>query len=189
MGGAWVNSGQRAVFLDRDGVLNRAVIRDGKPFPPASPAELEIAPDTAVLSELKALGFLLVVVTNQPDVGRGTQKREIVDAIHYRLRAVVPLDDIFVCYHVDGDQCDCRKPEPGLIFRAAEKYDLDLPASYLIGDRWRDIEAGERAGCKTVLIDYGYSEPSPRSGPAVRVTSLRAAAEWIVEQNQRAIAG
>ena len=151
-------------------------------------AELEIVPDASALGELKALGFLLVVVTNQPDVARGTLMRETVDAIHDRLKAVVLLDDIFVCYHTDGDGCDCRKPEPGLIFRAAEKYGIDLRASYLIGDRWRDIEAGERAGCKTVLIDYGYSEQSPRSGPAVRVPSLRAAAEWIVEHNQRAMA-
>lgn len=183
-----MSGGQRAVFLDRDGVLNRAVIRGGKPFPPASPAELEIVPDAAVLGELKALGFLLVVVTNQPDVARGTQTREAVDGIHDRLKAVVPLDDIFVCYHADTDLCGCRKPEPGLIFRAAEKYGIDLQASYLVGDRWRDIEAGERAGLKTVLIDYGYSEQSPRLGPAVRVTSLRAAAEWIVEHNQRAMA-
>ena len=185
MGRASMSSRQRAVFLDRDGVLNRALVRDGKPFPPASPSELEIMPDTAALVELKALGFLLLVVTNQPDVARGTQKREIVDAIHDRLKAVVPLDDIFVCYHTDSDRCDCRKPEPGLIFRAAEKHAIDLTASYLIGDRWRDIEAGERAGCKTVLIDYGYSEQNPRLGPSIRVTSLREATDWIVSQNQR----
>jgi D-glycero-D-manno-heptose 1,7-bisphosphate phosphatase len=179
-----MNRGHRAVFLDRDGVLSRAVVRDGKPYPPASLSELEIMPDTEALAELKEMGFLLVVVTNQPDVARGTQKRETVEAIHERLRAAVPLDDIFVCYHTDGDGCDCRKPQPGLIFRAAAKYAIDLPASYLVGDRWRDIEAGERAGCTTVLIDYGYREQSPSTGPSMRVTSLRAATDWIVKRNQ-----
>jgi D-glycero-D-manno-heptose 1,7-bisphosphate phosphatase len=183
MGRVAMNGSVRAVFLDRDGVLNRALVRNGKPYPPASPSELEIMPDTSALSDLKQLGFLLLVVTNQPDVARGTQKRETVEAIHDRLRAALPLDDIFVCYHTDGDGCDCRKPQPGLIFRAAEQYGIDLAASFLVGDRWRDIEAGENAGCKTVLIDYSYQERSPRAGPAMRVTSLRAAAEWIIAQD------
>jgi D-glycero-D-manno-heptose 1,7-bisphosphate phosphatase len=184
MGRAAVNGGRRAVFLDRDGVLNRAPLRDGKPYPPAALSDLEILPDTAAaLADLKQLGFLLVVVTNQPDVGRGTQKRDTVDAIHDRLKHALPLDDIFVCYHTDSDECDCRKPEPGLILRAATTYTIDLTTSYLVGDRWRDIEAGERAGCKTVLIEYGYREQAPRIGPTTRVTSLRAAADWIVEQN------
>lgn len=181
-----MTGGRRAVFLDRDGVLSRALVRDGKPYPPAAPSEVEILPGTvAALADLKKLGFLLVVVTNQPDVGRGTQKPEIVDAIHDRLKEALPLDDVFVCYHTDGDGCDCRKPLPGLIHRAAEKHGIDVAASYLIGDRWRDIEAGERAGCKTVLIDYDYRERAPSAGPAVRVTSLRAAADWIGEQNPR----
>jgi len=178
-----IGGGRRAVFLDRDGVLNRAMVRDGKPYPPASPSELEIIPDTAgALADLKKLGFLLVVVTNQPDVGRGTQKREVVEAIHDRLREALPLDDVLVCFHTDNDACDCRKPRPGLIFRAAERYGIDVTASYMIGDRWRDIEAGERAGCRTVLIDYGYREQAPSVGPAVRVTSLRAATDWIASQ-------
>ena len=177
-------TGRRAVFLDRDGVLNRATMRDGKPYPPASLSEMEILPDmAAVLAGLKKSGFLLLVVTNQPDVGRGTQDRAVVDAIHDRLKESLPLDDVFVCCHSDADRCDCRKPAPGLILRAAEKHGIDVAASYLIGDRWRDIEAGEGAGCKTVLIDYGYREKAPSVGPAVRVTSLRAAADWINEQN------
>jgi D-glycero-D-manno-heptose 1,7-bisphosphate phosphatase len=175
-----VNRQARAVFLDRDGVLNRALLRDGKPYPPASLAELEILPDAAAaLAVLKRLGFLLVVVTNQPDVGRGTQQQEIVDAMHAHLRETLPIDDILVCYHADEHGCDCRKPEPGLILRAAAKYEIELTASYMVGDRWRDIEAGERAGCKTVLIEYGYREQGPRIGPSVRVASLGAATNWI----------
>ena len=170
-----MNSWPRAVFLDRDGVLNRALIRNGKPYPPATLSDFEILPDTpAALAALKQLGFLLVVVTNQPDVGRGTQKREVVDAIHDRLKQSLPLDGIYVCYHTDDDGCDCRKPEPGLILRAAAEHTIDLAASYLVGDRWRDIEAGERAGCKTALIECGYRERHPpRSRNSVQRTQSK----------------
>jgi transaldolase len=181
-----MTGGRRAVFLDRDGVINRAVVRDGRPYPPATLAELEIPPDTAAaLAGLKRSGFLLLVVTNQPDVGRGAQQRAVVDSIHDRLKESLPLDDVFVCCHTDDDRCDCRKPAPGLIFRAAERYGIDVAASFLIGDRWRDIEAGESAGCRTVLIDYGYRERPPSAGPAVRVRSLRAAVNWIVAQSPK----
>jgi D-glycero-D-manno-heptose 1,7-bisphosphate phosphatase len=181
-----MTGGRRAVFLDRDGVLNRAFVRDGRPYPPSSLSELEILPDTAAaLTELKRSGFLLVVVTNQPDVGRGTQEREVVDAIHDRLQEALPLDDVCVCYHTDDDHCDCRKPKPGLIFRAAERHSIDLAASYLIGDRWRDMDAGERAGCQTILIDYGYRERTPSAAPTARVASLRAATDWIGKMNPR----
>jgi transaldolase len=189
MGRCSVTGGaRRAVFLDRDGVINRAVVRDGKPYAPATLAELQIVPDCAeALADLKKLGFLLVVVTNQPDVGRGTQQREVVDRIHDHLQNALPLDDIFACYHTDGDACDCRKPQTGLIRRASEKFGIDMAASYLIGDRWRDIEAGERAGCKTVMIDYGYTEQAPSVGPAVRVRSLREATDWIAERHRSAV--
>lgn len=173
---------RRAVFLDRDGVINRALVRDGRPYPPAALDELEILPDApAALADLKRLGYLLVVVTNQPDVGRGVQTREAVEAMHAELKRALPLDDVLVCYHTDSDRCDCRKPLPGLIFRAAERYGIDVRASYLIGDRWRDIEAGESAGCMTILIDHGYAERGPGAGPMQRVSSLRAAADWIGE--------
>jgi D-glycero-D-manno-heptose 1,7-bisphosphate phosphatase len=167
--------------LDRDGVLNRAVVRNGKPYPPAGVPELEVMPDApGALADLKRLGFLLLVVTNQPDVGRGTQERATVEAMHQMLRSCLPVDDVFTCYHADADECECRKPKPGLLLRAARQYGLDLHSCFLIGDRWRDIEAGERAGCRTALIDYGYDESGPRLEPDARVASLRAAADWIV---------
>lgn len=178
------NSLRSAVFLDRDGVLNRAVIRGGKPYPPASLAELEMLPDVKeALADLKAAGFLLLVVTNQPDVGKGTQSREMVEAIHARLRAELPLDDIFVCYHVDADACSCRKPMPGLLEQAALQYGIDLASSYMVGDRWRDIDAGHRAGCTTIFLDYAYQERGPEREPAVRVQSLREAARWILDRS------
>jgi D-sedoheptulose 7-phosphate isomerase len=172
---------RRAVFLDRDGVINRAFVRDGKPFPPPTPQELEVLPDVPeALRELKSYGYLLIVVTNQPDVGRGKQSRQALDAMHEALRKSLPLDDIFVCCHTEKDNCNCRKPSPGMFLEAAQKHNIDLAASFMVGDRWRDIEAGYNAGCKTILVDYGYSERPPDREPDLRVTSLREAADWII---------
>jgi D-glycero-D-manno-heptose 1,7-bisphosphate phosphatase len=159
------------------------VIRARKPYPPASVEELEILPGVPeALTELKKAGLLLLVVTNQPDVGKGTQSRETVEAMHAKLRAELPLDDIFVCYHVDADACQCRKPLPGLLEQAALRYGLDLAACYMVGDRWRDMDAGDCVGCTTVFLDYGYQERWPEREPSVRVQSLREAARWILER-------
>lgn len=172
---------RQAVFLDRDGVLNEAVVRDGKPFAPAALAELQVPPGTKeALLKLKEQEFLLLVITNQPDVSRGSQKREVVEAIHRHLQSELPLDDIFTCYHDDQDACACRKPEPGLVIRAAEQYGIDLRRSFLAGDRWRDIDAGARAGCRTIWIDRGYAERSPMLPPDMRVASLPVAVDWIL---------
>ncbi len=174
---------KRAVFLDRDGVINRAIVRDGKPYPPASIHETIIVPGAeSSLSRLKHLGFLLVVVTNQPDVARQAVGQDVVEEIHQFLSSHLPLDDFFVCYHDDKDRCDCRKPLPGLLLNAAAKYKLDVKGSYLIGDRWRDIEAGVAAGCRTVLIDHHYEERRARNGPNVNVSSLSEAVDWITKQ-------
>jgi D-sedoheptulose 7-phosphate isomerase len=170
-----------AVFLDRDGVINRTVVRDGKPFPPSGMKELELLPDVASsLHDLKAHGFALFVITNQPDVSRGTQTRDAVEAIHRELASSLPIDDIFVCYHDDADHCACRKPNPGMLLEAQRKHNIDLSRSFVIGDRWRDIDAGHAAGCKTVLIDYGYRERKPARPPEATVRSLREAADWIL---------
>jgi len=182
--GAMKTQEPRAVFLDRDGVLNRAIVRDGRPYPPSSLEELEIFPEAdKALARLRDLGFLLLVITNQPDVARGTQHRSTIERIHEALRAALPLNDFFVCYHDDSDGCECRKPGIGLLRQAADKYGIELGASFLIGDRWRDIDAGHNAGCTTVLIDYGYSERSPSQPPAVRVESLAGAVDWITRQS------
>jgi len=179
---------RRAVFLDRDGVLNEAVVRDGKPYPPATPAELRIPPGTAeALARLREHAYLLVVVTNQPDVARGKQKREVVEEIDRRLRAELPLDDILTCYHDDDDACDCRKPRPGLMLRAAEQYGIDLSRSFMAGDRWRDIDAGTSAGCRTVWIDHGYAERDPSTAPDARVHSLPEAVDWILNVSMESV--
>ncbi len=172
---------RRAVFLDRDGVINRTFVRDGKPFPPTTLQELEVLPGVSeALQELKQDGYKLLVVTNQPDVAREKQSRQTIEAMHQALSAQLPLDDILVCYHTDEDKCDCRKPMPGMLLEAAKKHNIDLAASFMVGDRWRDIEAGYNAGCKTILIDYGYSERPPAHAPDLRVGSLREAADWII---------
>jgi len=166
---------RRAVFLDRDGVLNRAFVRDGKPYPPKNLQQLQVpAGVREALERLKAAGFRLIVVTNQPDVARGNQSRERVEELHQALRQQfgLPIDDFRVCYHDDGDGCECRKPKPGMLMAAAVAFGLDLGSSFMIGDRWRDVEAGRRAGCRTIFLDHGYTESFQSEGPDVRVKSL-----------------
>ena len=178
------NALKRAVFLDRDGVINEAEVRDGKPYPPASAATLRIPTGTAAaLDRLKHRGYLLLVVTNQPDVARGKQTRDTIEEMNRRLRTELPLDDVLTCYHDDGDDCECRKPRPGLIKRGAQLHGIDLSQSFVIGDRWRDIDAGANAGCKTILIDSGYKERAPESAPDGRVASLSDAVDWILKSS------
>ncbi len=174
---------KRAVFLDRDGVINAAVVRDGKPYPPANVDEMQILPGVpAALNDLKRAGYELIVVTNQPDVARGTQTREAIDAIHARLRGELPLDAVYCCLHDDVEQCACRKPAPGMLLDAARERDVDLAASFMVGDRWRDIAAGASAGCRTVFVDYQYNERQPPAFDA-KVTSLAEAAAWILRSS------
>jgi D-glycero-D-manno-heptose 1,7-bisphosphate phosphatase len=168
------------VFLDRDGVVNAAVVRDGKPYAPASVEAMTVLPGVPeALSDLAGAGYALVVVTNQPDVARGKQTRAAVDAIHDRLRRELPLDAVYCCFHDDPDHCACRKPAPGLLLDAARDLDLDLGKSFMVGDRWRDTEAGAAAGCRTIFVDYGYAERQPAAVDR-RVTSLAEAATWIL---------
>ena len=178
-----VHSAKPAVFLDRDGVLNRTIIRNGKPYPPADLSELVITDGArAALEQLRQEGFLLIVVTNQPDIARGKAKRADVDKINAQLAAILPLDAIELCEHDDKEQCECRKPKPGMILRGRDRLGVDLTRSFVLGDRWRDIEAGRRAGCRTVLIGDGYGEffPSP---PTINLASLSDAASWIIKQS------
>jgi D-glycero-D-manno-heptose 1,7-bisphosphate phosphatase len=144
--------------LDRDGVLNRPVIRDGRPYPPATLEEFSILPGVPEACEtLRRAGFVLLVVTNQPDIARGVQDRAVVDEFHALLLRALPIDAVYVCPHDDADGCNCRKPAPGMLLEAARDLNLDLGSSVMVGDRWRDVEAGQRAGCRTVFIDRGYS--------------------------------
>jgi D-glycero-D-manno-heptose 1,7-bisphosphate phosphatase len=176
-----------AVFLDRDGTLNVQLVRDGKPYPPRTVGEFRLFPGApAACARLAAAGFVLVVATNQPDVGRGTQPQAVVEAMHARLLELIPeLARIEVCYapghahapHLPPDPR--RKPEPGMLLDAARELGLDLARSWMIGDRWRDIDCGRRAGVRTVFIDFGYAEEL-RSAPDFTVGSLAEAAEIVL---------
>lgn len=171
---------KRAVFLDRDGVINRAIMREGKPYPPADLAALEILPGVSdAMHLLHEAGWLLIVVTNQPDVARGTTTRADVEAINAYLQHCLPIDEFRTCYHDSSDGCNCRKPLPGALLAAADTHGIDLASSYMVGDRWRDTEAGERAGCKTIFLHYGYDEKQPDKFNH-RVRSLAEAADIIL---------
>jgi D-glycero-D-manno-heptose 1,7-bisphosphate phosphatase len=175
----------RAAFLDRDGVLNVPVVRDGKPYPPATAAEFEIYPDVpGAVQALREMGFAIFVVTNQPDVARGAQKQSEIEAMNEKLRDATGLKDFYVCWHDDGDACDCRKPKPGLLTRAAAEHGISLADSFMIGDRWRDVDCGHSAGCKTIFIDRGYSERL-RKEPDYRACDLASAVAVIQTLNTR----
>jgi D-glycero-D-manno-heptose 1,7-bisphosphate phosphatase len=173
---------QRAVFLDRDGVVSRSLVREGLPFAPTNLEDFEILPEAApACQRLKQQGFLLVVATNQPEVGRGTMKKEIVEAMHARMRRELPIDRVEVCFHPGHgvSDCDCRKPKPGLLLRAAQELNIDLAQSWMVGDRWRDIDCGFAAGCRTVFIDRGYAE-NLKHAPDFRAKDLADATEIIL---------
>jgi len=168
-----------AVFLDRDGVINRISVVADVPHPPASVDECQVLPGVAdAVAMLKAAGFPLIVVTNQPDVARGAQTREEVERINGCLQSQLPLDAVYVCYHDNADDCNCRKPRPGMLLRAAEEHHLDLARSFMVGDRSGDIVAGAAVGCRTLLIDMPYSK-SDRCNPDFRVADLLEAARII----------
>lgn len=174
-----------AVFLDRDGVLNKPRVWEGRPYPPALVKDFAVYDDAAAgCSRLKAAGFLLVVVSNQPDVGRGRARRADIDEMNRQLFVTIPaLDHIETCFHAGeqhGQICKCRKPRPGMLLRSAELMKIDLARSFLIGDRWRDVDCARAAGCKAIFIDRGYTE-SLRQQPDVTVTSFAEAAQAVLE--------
>ncbi len=172
----------RAVFLDRDGVISRSLVRNGLPFAPTTLNDFEILPEAAAACDrLKRAGFLLVVVTNQPEVGRGTMKQEVVEAMHAKMCRELPIDRVGVCYHPGHGQshCDCRKPKTGLLVSAAQELNIDRAQSWMVGDRWRDIDCGFAAGCRTVFIDRGYAE-ALKHAPDFRAKDLAEAAAIIL---------
>jgi D-glycero-D-manno-heptose 1,7-bisphosphate phosphatase len=177
---------RRAVFLDRDGVINRAIEHEGRPYPPKNLTEFEILPEAlAACKKLKAAGFVLIVATNQPDVGRGTIAQSSVEEIHAHLLSCLPIDRIEVCYHPGrgASNCFCRKPKPGMLLNIASEFGIDLPSSWMVGDRWADIGCGNAAGCRTIFIDRGYSEELTEA-PDFSVRDLGEAAELILKQKK-----
>ncbi len=173
---------KKAIFLDRDGVLNQVILKNGKPYSPANLHELSIPEDVPhALAILKSQGYLLIGATNQPDVARGITTQDAVNSIHEKLMTVLPLDEIRVCYHDDQDHCLCRKPLPGMLLAAAEQHAIDLTKSIMIGDRWKDIEAGKKAGCQTIWMHAHYEERQPTSADFTAY-SLQDAMQWIISR-------
>ena len=175
-----------AVFLDRDGTLNVQVVREGKPYPPNTEAEFTLFPDAAdSCRQLAAAGYVLVVATNQPDVGRGDQSLAVVEAMHAKLRRLIPeITQIEACYAPgkgENPPDPRRKPGPGMLLDAARTLGLDLTRSWMVGDRWRDVDCGANAGVRTVFIDFGYEEPL-RAKPDFTVKTMADAARIILAQ-------
>jgi D-glycero-D-manno-heptose 1,7-bisphosphate phosphatase len=172
---------RQAVFLDRDGVLNETIRVDGVSVPPRTVDEFRLIDGVIdAVNQFRAAGFLLFVVTNQPDVARGIQTAAIIERLHEKLRSLLTIDEIFACFHDDGDACDCRKPKPGMLTEAIQRYGVDVSRSFMVGDRWRDITAGRLAGCTTVLVGPDWEAPMP-DAPDLRARDLREAAELICQ--------
>jgi D-glycero-D-manno-heptose 1,7-bisphosphate phosphatase len=171
---------KHAVFLDRDGVINRNVVRGGVTHPPDRVEEFELLPGVLEAARrLAEAGFVLVVVTNQPDVARGKQQREVVEQMNDVVRSALPVQDVLACYHDSGDGCACRKPKPGMLLEASQRWGLDLEGSFMVGDRWSDVLAGQAAGCRTALIANPYSG-AERCRPDHTAAELSAAVDWIL---------
>jgi D-glycero-D-manno-heptose 1,7-bisphosphate phosphatase len=170
------------VFLDRDGVLNRSVVRNGVPSPPESLDDLELLPGVReAVDQLRSAGYLIVVVTNQPDIARGTQSASVVDAMNAVVQRELAIDAVFVCPHDDADECECRKPKPGMLLEAIERFGIDRDRSFMVGDRWRDVAAGRAAGCRTVQV--GWLDEGAQSVVAtVRRADLEDAVRWILSE-------
>jgi D-glycero-D-manno-heptose 1,7-bisphosphate phosphatase len=175
-------AGARAVFLDRDGVLTVPEFRDGRSFAPRRLEDFRLYDDApAAAALLKNAGFRLVVVTNQPDVGHGRIALADVEEMHRRLARLLPIDAIEACYHRQDEGCDCRKPHPGMLRRAAARLGLDCARSYMVGDRASDVEAGRAAGCRTIFIDLNYADEAPEQ-PDFVVASLGEAAQIVARE-------
>jgi len=172
-----------AAFLDRDGVVNVAYVLNGRPYPPKDLSELKIIEGVKESLEiLQQFGFIPVVITNQPDIARGNQTWFALEEIHAEIRALTGVTHFYVCPHDDADLCVCRKPSPGLIIKAAQELSLDLQSSFLVGDRWRDVEAGQSMGIKTYFVDNSYQERRP-TDPYITVKSLFEAVSLEVKQS------
>jgi len=169
---------RRAVFLDRDGVLVATLVRENRAFAPTSHEEFQLEPDAGLqVARLARAGLLPIVVTNQPEIARGNLALKVLQEMHERLRKAVAVEDIFVCVHDGRDRCGCRKPRPGMLTAAARKWAIDLARSFMVGDRWSDVAAGQAAGCCTILIERPYSGAA---SPSARVRDLATAVDAVL---------
>lgn len=150
---------RKAIFLDRDGVINKAIIINGKPFSPRAVKDFKLNQGIiSTLNQLKKRRFLIIVITNQPDIARGLMTDKELVKMHGLMKEVLPIDDIFICPHDDRHRCSCRKPQAGMLYAAARKWSIDFHQSFMVGDTEKDIQAGRVAGCKTVLLTTRYNK-------------------------------
>lgn len=172
----------KAVFFDRDGIINKAIVKNGKPYSPKNLDEFEFT--NGILDCFFLFPkYHLFIITNQPDVARKKQSKKNIEEINNYICEKLPITRVYCCYHDDKDDCDCRKPKPGMILQAAELFKIDLKKSWVIGDRDKDIEAGISAGCKTIFVDYNYDNDCLKCEPDYIVKSVRQALKLIRDKS------
>lgn len=170
----------KAIFLDRDGVINKTIFKMGKPRAPYTLEEFSFIDGVKeAVQSFKDNGFIIIVVTNQPDVARGWVSMEQVELVNNLVKDKLAVDEIKACFHTEKDQCNCRKPKPGMLLEAAESWDIDLEKSFMVGDRLSDVEAGHAAGCKSILVG-GEEKPSSVIVPEFYCADLLTASKWIL---------
>ena len=170
---------ERAVFLDRDGVINKVILCNGKPHSPRKLNEFVFNDGIKeAIFRLKQVGYKIFVLSNQPDIARGNMTQGVLDLMTQKIRWELPVDDVYICPHDDDHNCSCRKPKPGMLLDAAVKWKIDLPSSFVVGDTWKDMEAGSAAGCKSILLDAPYNQDVHSHS---RVKSLQEAADIIIK--------
>ncbi len=173
---------KKAIFLDRDGVINNTLLKMGKMRAPYTLEEFSFINGVReAVTKLKEKGFVLIVVTNQPDVARGWVSREGVDVVNQYVMSELEVDDLISCFHTEKDGCECRKPKPGMLTNSAKKWDVDLSRSFMVGDRMSDVEAGLAAGCTTILVGDGEEDVGLKS-PHFRAKDLNSSVQWILNQ-------
>lgn len=173
-------SKRKAIFLDRDGVINRSILQGGKPYAPRTLADFQLLPRVQeAVFDLAAAEYLIFVATNQPDIGNGLVEESMVHAMHEKLLKTLPITKIYMCPHAQQAGCACRKPKPSMLLAARDEYGVDMENSFMIGDRYSDICAGNSAGCQTIFIDYDYVE-TPDFDGTMRVKSLFEARSYIL---------
>ena len=154
----------KAFFFDRDGILNKSILKKNKPYSPRNLRELRLNLELVeFIKKLKKKNFKIIVITNQPDIKSGKLNKYTLKVINLIIKKKFCIDDIFICIHGKNENCHCRKPKPGMIIKASEKWNINLKKSFFVGDRWKDMQAGEIMGCKTIFIDYDYNETQPKS--------------------------
>ena len=175
---------KKAIFLDRDGVLSKTSLVNGKSFAPRNLRDFKLYSDsTQSVKKLKSIGFMVFVVTNQPDVGKKLISRSTLEQMHNKLKKKTHVDGIYVCVHRQDENCYCRKPNPGMILDAAKKHHIDWKKSFVVGDRASDIEAGQKANCRTIFLKKKYYENAPTKQEATFL-NLREATNYILKQEK-----